>query len=239
MINGIGVLGWGVGGIEAEAGDARPTDVIDAQAAVVRGRTHAHRQAAGGRDRHRSRPDLNADAQGKHGVVGKFVEFFGPGLEAACRMADRATIAKHGPRVRCDTATIVPDRWRHVEATCACPAAAKSRSRWSRPMPGRRALWRVDMAKADPQFSATCSNWTWPRSNPALAGPKRSAGSRAAGKASTVVQAYQESAFKQRPEVSASASQNSRFERHESDLQASAEGWPEALRKSLEGRRGD
>ena len=43
MINGIGVVGWGVGGIEAEAGDARPAGLLpDAR----RGRLRAHRRAA-------------------------------------------------------------------------------------------------------------------------------------------------------------------------------------------------
>ena len=59
MINGLGVLGWGVGGHRGRGGDARPADV-DAHPAGDR--LPAHRRAARGRDRNRPRPDRDRDA---------------------------------------------------------------------------------------------------------------------------------------------------------------------------------
>jgi aconitate hydratase len=69
MINGLGILGWGVGGIEAEAAMlGQPVSMLIPQVIGFR----------------------------KKGVVGKFVEFYGPGL-AALPLADRATIANMAP----------------------------------------------------------------------------------------------------------------------------------------------
>jgi aconitate hydratase len=92
MVNGLGVLGWGVGGIEAEAAMlGQPISML-----IPRGRRlQADRQAAGGR----TATDLVltvTEMLRKQGVVGKFVEFYGPGL-AALPLADRATIANMAP----------------------------------------------------------------------------------------------------------------------------------------------
>ena len=59
MVNGLGVLGWGVGGIEAEAAMlGQPVSMLIPRG----GRLPADRRAAGGRDGHRPRPDRHADA---------------------------------------------------------------------------------------------------------------------------------------------------------------------------------
>ena len=92
MINGLGVLGWGVGGIEAEAAMlGQPVSMLIPQ--VVGFRLDRHTA----RGRHRDRPgaDRHRDAA-QQGVVGKFVEFYGPGLPAL-PIADRATIANMAP----------------------------------------------------------------------------------------------------------------------------------------------
>jgi aconitate hydratase len=92
MINGLGVLGWGVGGIEAEAAMlGQPVTMLIPQVVGFRlDGTLAEGATA---------TDLVltvTEALRNHGVVGKFVEFFGPGL-ASLSLADRATIANMAP----------------------------------------------------------------------------------------------------------------------------------------------
>jgi len=92
MINGLGVLGWGVGGIEAEAAMlGQPVSMLIPLVVGVKltGRLHEGATAT----------DLVltiTEMLRKHGVVGKFVEYFGPGLHDL-PLADRATIANMSP----------------------------------------------------------------------------------------------------------------------------------------------
>jgi aconitate hydratase len=92
MINGLGVLGWGVGGIEAEAAMlGQPVSMLIPLVVGVKltGRLHEGATAT----------DLVltiTEMLRKHGVVGKFVEYFGPGLQDL-PLADRATIANMSP----------------------------------------------------------------------------------------------------------------------------------------------
>ncbi len=92
MINGLGVLGWGVGGIEAEAAMlGQPVSMLIPQVVgfCITGKL---REGATATDL-----VLTVTEQlRKHGVVGKFVEFFGPGLPELS-LADRATIANMAP----------------------------------------------------------------------------------------------------------------------------------------------
>ena len=92
MINGLGVLGWGVGGIEAEAAMlGQPVTMLIPQ---VVGFRLTGKIAEGV-----TATDLVltvTEQLRKHGVVGKFVEFFGPGL-SELSLADRATIANMAP----------------------------------------------------------------------------------------------------------------------------------------------
>ena len=81
MINGLGVVGWGVGGIEAVAAMlGQPIDMLIPDVIGVQ----PERQAARRRHPHRPDPDLTQMLR-KQGVVDKFVEFFGPGLDHAQR----------------------------------------------------------------------------------------------------------------------------------------------------------
>jgi aconitate hydratase len=92
MINGLGVLGWGVGGIEAEAAMlGQPSTMLIPEVIGVRlaGRI---REGATATDLVLRVTELLR----KRGVVGKFVEFFGPGL-GNLALADRATIANMAP----------------------------------------------------------------------------------------------------------------------------------------------
>jgi aconitate hydratase len=92
MINGLGVLGWGVGGIEAEAAMlGQPVSMLIPQ--VVGFRLHGELPAGA------TATDLVLTVTQmlrKKGVVGKFVEFYGPGVSALA-LADRATIANMAP----------------------------------------------------------------------------------------------------------------------------------------------
>ncbi|MCC6133016.1 MAG: aconitate hydratase AcnA, partial [Acidobacteria bacterium] len=92
MINGLGVLGWGVGGIEAEAALlGQPVSMLIPE--VVGFRLHGTLPEGA------TATDLVLTVTQmlrKKGVVGKFVEFFGPGLDALA-LTDRATIANMAP----------------------------------------------------------------------------------------------------------------------------------------------
>ncbi|MBU6301475.1 MAG: aconitate hydratase AcnA [Verrucomicrobia bacterium] len=92
MINGLGVVGWGVGGIEAEAGMlGQPVTFLVPEVVGV----YLHGRLAEGV----TATDLTlrvTQMLRKHGVVGKFVEFYGPGAEALS-LPDRATIANMAP----------------------------------------------------------------------------------------------------------------------------------------------
>jgi aconitate hydratase len=92
MINGLGVLGWGVGGIEAEAAMlGQPVSMLVPQVVGYK-LTGKLREGA-------TATDLVltvTQALRKLGVVGKFVEFYGPGI-AELPLADRATISNMAP----------------------------------------------------------------------------------------------------------------------------------------------
>jgi len=92
MINGLGIVGWGVGGIEAEAAMlGQPVSMLIPR--VVGVRFHGS-----------LRPGVTAtdlvltvtEMLRRHNVVGKFVEFYGPGI-ASVSVADRATLANMSP----------------------------------------------------------------------------------------------------------------------------------------------
>ena len=92
MVNGLGVLGWGVGGIEAEAAMlGQPVSMLIPEVVGFR--------MTGELPEGVTATDLVLTCTNllrKHGVVGRFVEYFGPGL-AALTLADRATLANMAP----------------------------------------------------------------------------------------------------------------------------------------------
>jgi aconitate hydratase len=102
MINGLGVLGWGVGGIEAEAAMlAEPVPVLVPAVVGVR-LVNRLREAV-------TATDLVltiTEALRRHGVVGRFVEFIGPGLDGL-PVETRATISNMSPEFGC-TCTMFP-----------------------------------------------------------------------------------------------------------------------------------
>ena len=92
MINGLGVLGWGVGGIEAEAALlGQPISMLVPPVVGFR-LTGAVSEGATATDLVLTVTEILR----KHGVVGKFVEFYGPGLDQL-PLADRATLGNMSP----------------------------------------------------------------------------------------------------------------------------------------------
>jgi aconitate hydratase A / 2-methylisocitrate dehydratase len=92
MVNGLGVVGWGVGGIEAEAAMlGQPSSMLIPQVLGFR--------LTGSMPKGTTATDLVltvTEVLRKHGVVGKFVEFYGEGL-SALTIADRATLGNMCP----------------------------------------------------------------------------------------------------------------------------------------------
>ncbi len=106
MINGIGVLGWGVGGIEAEAamlGEASYFPIPEVIGVRLAGQLPKVATAT----------DLALKVTQllrQENVVGKFVEFFGPGLSSLT--LGSSNCFQYGSRIRCDL-WLFPDRWRN------------------------------------------------------------------------------------------------------------------------------
>ncbi len=114
MINGLGVLGWGVGGIEAEAAMlGQPISMLLPQVVGFR--------LSGELSEGATATDLVltvTEMLRERGVVGKFVEFFGPGLHTL-GLADRATIGNMSPEFGSTCAIFPVDRetLRYLEFT--------------------------------------------------------------------------------------------------------------------------
>ena len=114
MVNGLGVLGWGVGGIEAEAAMlGQPVSMLIPEVIGFRmtGKLHEGVTAT----------DLVLHVTQmlrKHGVVGKFVEFYGPGLDHL-PLADRATIGNMAPEygATCGFFPVDKETLRYLELT--------------------------------------------------------------------------------------------------------------------------
>ncbi len=114
MINGLGVLGWGVGGIEAEAAMlGQPISMLLPQVLGFK-LTGELREGATATDLVLRVTEMLRE----RGVVSKFVEFFGPGL-AGLGLADRATIGNMSPEFGSTCAIFPPDQetLRYLEFT--------------------------------------------------------------------------------------------------------------------------
>jgi aconitate hydratase len=114
MVNGLGVLGWGVGGIEAEAAMlGQPVSMLIPLVVGVK-LTGRLREGATATDLVLTITEMLR----KHGVVGKFVEYYGPGLRDL-PLADRATIANMSPEygATCGIFPIDKETLRYLELT--------------------------------------------------------------------------------------------------------------------------
>jgi aconitate hydratase len=164
MVNGLGVLGWGVGGIEAEAamlGQPIAMLIPDVIGVRVTGRLAEGVTAT----------DLVLTVTQmlrRQGVVGKFVEFFGPGLDALA-LADRATIANMAPEYGATCGFFPVDRITldYLRLTGRDEARIALVEAYTR----AQGLWR-DVDTPDPVFTDTLE-LDLGTVQPSLAGPKR------------------------------------------------------------------
>src|SRR5215218_7159534 len=163
MVNGIGVVGWGVGGIEAEAAMlGQPVSMLIPRVVGFR--------LNGDLPEGATATDLVltiTEMLRKHGVVGKFVEFYGPGV-SALPLANRATIGNMSPEFGSTIAVFPVDEEtiKYLELTGRTPeqlalveAYAKEQGLWHDPNAEPRYSERLEL-----DLSTVV---------PSLAGPKR------------------------------------------------------------------
>jgi aconitate hydratase len=164
MINGLGVLGWGVGGIEAEAAMlGQPVSMLIPEVIGFK--------LTGKLKEGTTATDLVLTVTNMlrtKGVVGKFVEFYGPGLDNL-PLADRATIANMAPEygatcgifpIDAETINYLKLTSRNADRIALVEAYAKAQG-----------MWR-DASYADPVFTDTLE-LNMGTVEPCLAGPKR------------------------------------------------------------------
>ena len=164
MINGLGVLGWGVGGIEAEAAMlGQPVSMLipDVVGFRLTGRLAEGITAT----------DLVlrvVEMLRQHGVVGKFVEFFGDGLDAL-PLADRATIANMAPEygATCGFFPIDRETINYLELSGRPPETVTLVEAYAK----AQGLWR-DAGSEEAAYTDTLS-LDLATVVPSLAGPKR------------------------------------------------------------------
>ena len=164
MINGLGVLGWGVGGIEAEA-------VMLGQPYFMLIPEVVGMKLTGELPLGTTATDLVLTVTQmlrKKGVVDKFVEFYGPGL-SALGLADRATIANMAPEYGATMGFFPVDAetLRYLERTGRGRDVCERVERYCK----EQGLFRTD-ATPDPEFSATLE-LDLSTVVPSLAGPRR------------------------------------------------------------------
>ncbi|HEU5033581.1 MAG TPA: aconitate hydratase, partial [Mycobacteriales bacterium] len=163
MINGLGVLGWGVGGIEAEAAMlGQPVSMLIPRVVGFK--------LSGELPEGATATDLVltiTEMLRKHGVVGKFVEFYGPGV-AAVPLANRATIGNMSPEygstcaifpIDDETLTYLRLTGRSDDAVALVEAYAKEQGLWHDP-------------QGEPDYSERLE-FDLSTVEPSLAGPKR------------------------------------------------------------------
>ena len=163
MVNGLGVLGWGVGGIEAEAAMlGQPISMLIPEVVGF--------NLSGALPEGTTATDLVlrvVEMLRQHGVVGKFVEFYGDGLDHL-QLADRATIANMAPEygatcgffpVDAETVRYLQLSGRPAQTVALVEAYAKAQGLWRDP--SREAAYSSTLAL---DLSSI---------RPSLAGPKR------------------------------------------------------------------
>jgi len=164
MVNGLGVLGWGVGGIEAEAAMlGQPVSMLIPE--VVGFRLDGHLKEG------ITATDLVLTVTQMlraKGVVGRFVEFYGPGLDNLS-LADRATIANMAPEYGA-TCGFFPIDERTLEYL-RLTGRDEDRIELVRAYAKAQGMWR-ESGSADPLFTDTLE-LDMGSVEPSLAGPKR------------------------------------------------------------------
>ena len=164
MVGGLAVLGWGVGGIEAEAAMlGQPLSMLLPEVVGFR--------LAGRLREGATATDLVLTVTQMlraHGVVGKFVEFHGPGLDEL-GLADRATIANMAPEygATCGFFPIDRETIDYLAASARAPARVALVEAYAK----AQGLWR-DADTPDPLFTDTLA-LDLGAVEPSIAGPRR------------------------------------------------------------------
>ena len=164
MVNGLGVLGWGVGGIEAEAAMlGQPVTMLIPQVIGFK--------LTGSLPAGTTATDLVltvTEILRKKGVVDKFVEFFGDGLKGL-PLADRATIANMSPEFgsTCAIFPIDEETIRYLELTGRTPEQVALVEAYAK----AQGMWRIDGAPAADYTDIVSLDLS--TVEPSLAGPKR------------------------------------------------------------------
>lgn len=164
MVNGLAVLGWGVGGIEAEAAMlGQPVSMLIPEVIGFK--------LSGKLPEGSTATDLVliiVEMLRKKGVVGKFVEFFGPGLDHLS-LEDQATIANMAPEygATCGFFPIDEETLRYLKAT----GRTKDRIALVEAYAKEQGMWR-DKNTPDPIFTDTLS-LDLSTVTASIAGPKR------------------------------------------------------------------
>jgi len=164
MVNGLGVLGWGVGGIEAEAAMlGQPISMVVPEVVGMR-LTGALKEGMTATDLVLTVTQILR----KKGVVGKFVEFFGDGLDGL-PLADRATIANMAPEygATCGIFPIDRETLRYLALTGRSDEQVALVEAYAR----AQGMWR-EPGSPEPVFTETLE-LDLGTVEPSLAGPKR------------------------------------------------------------------
>jgi len=163
MVNGVAVLGWGVGGIEAEAAMlGQPISMLVPKVVGMK--------LTGQLPEGTTATDLIltiVERLREHGVVGKFVEFYGEGL-SHLPMGDRATIANMGPEygATCGIFTVDDETLKYMRMTGRTEEQIDLVKAYAQ----TQGMWRDDDLEAD--YSETLE-LDMSTIKPSLAGPKR------------------------------------------------------------------
>jgi aconitate hydratase len=163
MINGLGILGWGVGGIEAEAAMlGQPVSMLIPEVVGFE-MTGAMKEGATATDLVLTVVEMLREL----GVVGKFVEFYGDGI-ANLSLADRATIANMAPEygATCGFFPIDAETIRYLNFTGRDPHRVKIVEAYAK----AQGMWREE--DHVPEFTTTLS-LSLGDVVPSIAGPKR------------------------------------------------------------------
>ncbi len=164
MVNGLAVLGWGVGGIEAEAAMlGQPVSMLIPEVVGFK-LTGEVKEGVTATDLVLRVVEMLRE----HGVVGKFVEFYGDGLDNL-PLADRATIANMAPEygATCGFFPVDKETLRYLKTTGRDQARIQLVEGYAK----IQGMWR-DAKSADPVFSSTLS-LDMSSVEPAISGPKR------------------------------------------------------------------
>ncbi|HUJ02339.1 MAG TPA: aconitate hydratase AcnA [Rhizomicrobium sp.] len=164
MVNGLSVLGWGVGGIEAEAAMlGQPISMLIPEVIGFR-MTGKLREGVTATDLVLTVTEMLR----KKGVVGKFVEFYGPGLDEMA-LEDRATIANMAPEygATCGFFPIDSETIRYLKATGRNAARVALVEKYAK----GQGLYRTSKSP-EPAFTDTLA-LDLSKVEPSLAGPRR------------------------------------------------------------------